>query len=151
GLYRSVDGGAHWQRVLATDPNAGASDVEIDPQNPNVVYAGMWESRMGPWEDNNFYEGTHGGLYKSVDGGSTWTKLTRGLPADVMQADIAIAPSRPSRLYVTVGTSEKAEYATSKGSGLFRSDDAGASWVKVTDDPRPMMKIGGGDLMAIVV
>jgi len=151
GVFRSLDGGKTWQRVLYKDANTGASDLEIDPKNPDVLYAALWEARLGPSEDNNAFRGTGGGLYKSTDGGTTWRKLTGGLPADSVQFDLAIAPSRPSRLYVEVSTSEPSEYATGKGAALFRSDDAGASWTKITTDERALMRIGGGDMMVPVV
>jgi photosystem II stability/assembly factor-like uncharacterized protein len=151
GVFRSLDGGVTWERVLYTDPNTGASDLEIDPKHPDVLYAALWESRLGPAEDNNQFQGTGGGLYKTTDGGKTWRPLKTGLPANAVQFDIAIAPSQPSRLYVELSTSEPGQYGSSKGAGMFRSDDAGASWTKITSDERPMMKIGGGDLMVPVV
>jgi photosystem II stability/assembly factor-like uncharacterized protein len=151
GVFRSLDGGQTWQKVLYKDPNTGASDLEIDPQNPNILYAALWESRLGPWEDGNDYEGTGGGLYKSTDGGTTWKPLKTGLPANTTQLDLAIAPSKPSRLYVTLATTDHADYGSGKGNGFYRSDDAGATWTAVTTDERPAMKIGGGDLMVPVV
>jgi len=139
GLYRSIDGGLNWQRVIGKDQNTGASDVEIDPSNPDVVYASMWEVREGPWEDNNEFNGTGGGLFKSTDGGDTWHPLTKGLPADLSQLYVAISTANPQRLYATV--------AMASGKlAFYRSDDAGESWFKVTDDPRPSGRIGGGDL-----
>jgi photosystem II stability/assembly factor-like uncharacterized protein len=146
GIYRSVDGGATWKKVLYKDANTGGDDVVIDPLHPNVVYASLWESRLGPWEDGNQYEGTHGGLFKSADGGDTWQPLTKGLPDNLVQIHIALSPSNESRLYATVATAKQGGYASGAGLGVYRSDDAGASWYKVTDDPRPAMKIGGGDL-----
>jgi photosystem II stability/assembly factor-like uncharacterized protein len=151
GIFRSTDGGETWQKVLYKDENTGGCDVELDPKDPNVVYAGLWESRQAPWEDGNEYGGSGGGLFKSEDGGTTWRQLTKGLPADLVQVNVAIAPSRPSRLFASVSTTEKGEYGTSKGLGLYRSDDSGESWSKVTDDPRPTMRIGGGDLAVPVV
>jgi photosystem II stability/assembly factor-like uncharacterized protein len=151
GIFRSADGGETWKKVLYTDPNTGGSDVKIDPANPSVVYASMWESRLGPWEDGNSYEGTHGGLFKSTDGGESWHKLTKGLPENLVQVNLAIAASDPSRLYVTLSTTKESGYASSAGLGVFRSDDAGESWRKATDDPRPAMKIGGGDLPVLAV
>jgi photosystem II stability/assembly factor-like uncharacterized protein len=138
GVFRSTDGGQTWQKVLYKDENTGASDIEMDPSNPDVLYAGLWEARQGPWEDRNGYGGTEGGLFKSTDGGDTWTKLTKGLPEDVVQIYIAIAPSEPSRLYANV--------ATTHGLGIYRSDDGGESWTRATDDARPAERIGGGDL-----
>jgi photosystem II stability/assembly factor-like uncharacterized protein len=151
GVFRSLDGGKTWKRVLYKDANTGASDVAIDPRDPKVVYAALWQARLGPWEDHNEYDGTGGGLFKSIDGGETWKQLTGGLPANATQLAIAIAPSQPSRLYVTLSTTEHADYASGKGNGLYRSDDAGATWKSITTDERPMMKIGGGDLMVPVV
>jgi len=139
GLYRSSDGGQSWQRVITKDENTGASDVEIDPSNPDVVYASMWEAREGPWEDNNVFNGPGGGLFKSTDGGSTWHPLTSGLPKDLSQIYVAIAPSDPRRLYATL--------ATASGKlNVYRSDDGGDNWTQATNDPRPSGRIGGGDL-----
>ncbi len=146
GIFRSTDGGETWKKVLYIDPNTGGSDVNIDPVNPGIVYASMWESRLGPWEDGNSYEGTHGGLFKSTDGGETWHKSTKGLPDNLVQINLAIAASDPNRLYATLSTTKESGYASSAGLGVYRSDDAGESWYKATDDPRPAMKIGGGDL-----
>ncbi len=139
GIYRSTDGGQNWQRVISKDENTGGSDVEIDPSNPDVVYASMWEAREGPWEDGNLYNGSGGGLFKSTDGGSTWHQLTNGLPNDLAQIYVGIAPSDSRRLYATLST------AAGK-LAVYRSDDAGDSWSKITDDPRPSGRIGGGDL-----
>lgn len=139
GLYLSTDGGQNWKRVISKDENTGASDVEIDPTNPEVVYASMWEVREGPWEDNNEFNGPGGGLFKSIDGGSTWHQLTKGLPKDLSQIYVALAPSSPRRLYATLSTA-------SGKLNVYRSDDAGDSWAQITDDPRPSGRIGGGDL-----
>ena len=139
GLYRSTDGGQNWQKVISKDENTGASDVEIDPSNPDVVYASMWEVREGPWEDGNEFNGTGGGLFKSTDGGSTWHQLTNGLPKDLSQIYVAIAPSDSRRLYATLGTA-------SGKLNVYRSDDGGDSWAQITTDPRPSGRIGGGNL-----
>ncbi len=151
GIYRSEDGGKSWTKVLGKDENTGGSDVVIDPKNPQVVYASLWDARLGPWEDKNAYESTHGGLFKSTDGGATWKPLTNGLPADLVQINVAIAASDPQRLYATVSTKVESGYASGKGLGVYRSDDGGASWRRITDDPRPAEKIGGGDLSVPVV
>jgi photosystem II stability/assembly factor-like uncharacterized protein len=146
GIFRSIDGGATWKKVLYKDANTGGDDVVLDPANPNVVYASLWESRLGPWEDGNQYEGTHGGLFKSTDGGDTWKPLTKGLPDNLVQVHIAVSPSDENRLYATIATAKQGGYGSGAGLGVYRSDDAGENWYKVTEDPRPAMKIGGGDL-----
>jgi photosystem II stability/assembly factor-like uncharacterized protein len=139
GLFRSTDGGQTWQKVINKDENTGASDVEIDPSNPDTIYASMWEAREGPWEDGNLFNGNGGGLFKSSDGGTTWYPLTNGLPKDLSQINVAIAPVDSRRLYATI--------AMSSGKlAFYRSDDAGDSWAQATDDPRPSGRIGGGDL-----
>ncbi|MGC2819503.1 MAG: glycoside hydrolase [Candidatus Sulfotelmatobacter sp.] len=139
GLFRSTDGGQSWQKVIYRDENTGASDVEIDPSNPDVIYTSMWEVREGPWEDGNEFNGTGGGLFKSTDGGNTWRQLNNGLPKDLSQIYVAIAPSDSHRLYATIGVASGAL-------AFYRSDDAGETWTKTTDDPRPSGRIGGGDL-----
>jgi photosystem II stability/assembly factor-like uncharacterized protein len=151
GIYRSEDGGQSWTKVLSKDENTGGSDVVIDPTHPQVVYGSLWEDRLGPWEDKNSYEGTHGGLFKSTDGGATWKQLKSGLPDNLVQINLAIAASDPERLYATVSTKTESAYASAKGLGVYRSDDAGMSWRKITEDPRPAEKIGGGDLPVPVV
>jgi photosystem II stability/assembly factor-like uncharacterized protein len=140
GVYRSLDGGKTFEKVLYRDENVGASDVQIDPSNPQIVYAALWESREGPWE-NGVFNGDGGGVFKSTDGGKTWRKLTNGLPPNVVQANIAIAPSKPSTLFAAVRTKTIAK--------LYRSDNGGESWVGTTDDPRPGLGIGGGDLLVV--
>ena len=139
GIYLSIDGGQNWQRVLSRGANVGGSDVEIDPSNPSIVYASLWEVRLGPWEDGNQYSGTGGGVFKSTDGGKTWRPLTNGLPKGIIQVDVAIAASQSNRLYASVATNEPSV-------GIYRSDDAGESWTRITTDPRPALRIGGGDL-----
>jgi len=140
GIYRSLDGGKTFEKVLYRDENVGASDVQIDPSNPQIVYAALWESREGPWE-NGVFNGDNGGIFKSIDGGKTWRQLTKGLPGNIVQANIAIAPSAPKTLFAAVRTRTIAK--------LYRSDDAGESWSGTTDDPRPGLGIGGGDLPVV--
>jgi photosystem II stability/assembly factor-like uncharacterized protein len=140
GVYRSLDGGQRFEKVLYRDENVGASDVQIDPSNPQVVYAALWESREGPWE-NGVFNGDGGGIFKSTDGGKTWRQLSKGLPGNIVQANIAIAPSAPKTLFAAVRTKTIAK--------LYRSDDAGETWRGTTDDPRPGLGIGGGDLPVV--
>ena len=137
GVFLTTDGGQTYKKVLYKDENVGASDVKFDPSNSQIVYATLWESREGPWE-NAAWNGTGGGIYKSTDGGNTWQQLAGGLPTGIIQAHIAIAPSDPKRLIASVATQGKVQ--------IFASSDAGASWAVVTDDKRPAGRIGGGDL-----
>lgn len=146
GVFRSTDGGKTWSNILFKDENTGASDIEMDPSNPDILYASLWEMRLGPSEDNNEFQGAGGGLFKSTDGGNTWKQLTNGLPKNLTQIYVAIAPSQTSRLYATVATTAPGDYASGAGLGVYRSDDAGESWSEITKDPRPAMRIGGGDL-----
>ena len=146
GIFRTTDGGVTWEKILYRNENTGGSDIEMDPKNPDVLYAALWEARQGPWEYGNGYSGTDGGLFKSTDGGATWRQLTNGLPKDLVQIYVAIAPSEPNRLYATVGTTNLGAYESGAGLGVYRSDDAGEHWTQITTDPRPAMRIGGGDL-----
>ena len=140
GVYRSVDGGKTFEKVLYRDENVGASDVQIDPSNPQIIYAALWESREGPWE-NGVFHGSGGGIFKSVDGGKTWRQLTQGLPNNIVQANLAIAPSTPKTLFAAVKTKTISK--------LYRTDDGGETWHGTTDDPRPGLGIGGGDLPVV--
>jgi hypothetical protein len=132
GIFRSNDGGRTFQKVLYKDENTGGKDVDIDPSNPDVIYATMWEQRQGPWE-NAAWDGTNGGIFKSTDGGTTWRPLTKGLPDGLTDAELAIAPSDPRRLYATV--------EAGGAGGIYRSDDAGETWTRITTDPRPASRI----------
>ncbi|HTU32930.1 MAG TPA: hypothetical protein VMF66_03915 [Candidatus Acidoferrum sp.] len=137
GIFRSTDGGESWQKVLYKDEYTGGDDVLIDPSNAQIVYATMWQAQEGPWE-NGSWDGPNGGIFKSTDGGSTWTKLTNGLPADANQAHIAISRSNAQILFASVAFGREVK--------LYKSEDGGASWAVATDDPRPAERIGGGDL-----
>lgn len=142
GIFRSTDGGQTWQKVLYKNENTGGSALALDPSNPDVIYGSLWQARLGPWEDNNAYGGDGGGLFKSVDGGNTWRSITKGLPQGLLQINVAIARSQPGRLYATTATAERGQ----EGLGVYRSDDGGENWYRVTTDERPAMRIGGGDL-----
>src|SRR5881396_2547020 len=101
GIFRSTDGGKTFEKVLYKDENIGGADVLIDPTNPDVAYASLWEARQGPWE-NGAWNGTGGGIFKSTDGGKAWQQLKGGLPEGIIQANLAIAPSAPNRLMASV-------------------------------------------------
>ncbi len=140
GIFHSIDGGKNFEKVLYRDENTGGADVQIDPVNPETVYASLWEAREGPWE-NGSWKGGNGGIFKSIDGGKTWNPLSKGLPEGIVQANLAIAPSSPKSLFAAVGTE--------KAAGLYRSDDAGENWFVATTDSRPALAIGGGDLPVV--
>ncbi|MEM9385293.1 MAG: glycoside hydrolase [Pseudomonadota bacterium] len=130
GVFRTRDGGAQWERVLYVDADTGAIQVEFDPSDPSIVYASLWQHRDGPWENADF-SGPNSGLYRSDDGGDSWRSLDKGLPGakqGVGRIGVGIAPSRPTRVYATVGARE--------GSGVYRSDDRGESWRRVSEDER---------------
>ncbi len=146
GIFRSTDGGKTFQKVLYVDENTGGNDVDVDPANPDIVYATMWEERQGPWE-NAVWSGTNGGIFKSTDGGTTWKKLTTGLP-QVVQANLAVSAANPKRIYGAIsGADAPGMLDQSRGTvGFYRSDDGGESWTRITSDARPVGRIGGGDL-----
>ena len=131
GLYRSTNGGASFEKVLYKDENTGAVDVVLDPVDPNIVYAVLWEARQAPWENGQF-SGPGSGLFKSTDGGGTWRQIGQGLPSfeqdGLGRIGITVAPSLPARMFATVDAT--------RNSGLYRSDDAGEKWYKVTNDTR---------------
>lgn len=130
GIFRSMDGGRTWEKTLYINHNTGAIQVEFDPVNPDILYADMWEHREGPWENGTF-SGPNSGLYKSIDKGKTWRKLTKGLPGGEQglgRIGVGIAPSNPLRLYATVDARE--------GAGLYRSDDGGETWRRTSADGR---------------
>ncbi len=128
GVFLSSDGGRIWQRVLYRDENTGAIDLAFKPGDPRIVYAALWQTRRPPWD---VYPPSHGpgsGLYRSTDGGGTWTEIRgRGLPDAPGRIGLAMAPSRPERVYAIVDAER---------GGLYRSDDDGASWTLTSDDPR---------------
>ena len=130
GVYRSLDGGKNWERVLYKDENTGAIQVNFDPNNSNIIYADLWAGRQGPWE-NGAWNGKESGLFKSTDGGSTWKKLTNGLPTPEQglgRIGFTIAPTNSNRLYATV---DAGHYG-----GIYRSDDAGENWTLANPDGR---------------
>ena len=143
GVFRTLDGGANWEKVLFLDQNTGAIQVEFDPSNSNVIYADLWDHREGPWENARF-SGPNSALYKSLDGGNTWKKLETGLPSSedgLGRIGIGISRSNPSIIYATVDAN--------KDGGIYKSIDAGESWSLISTDRRIWGR--GGDFGGIKV
>jgi photosystem II stability/assembly factor-like uncharacterized protein len=127
GVYRSLDGGSSWEQILYLSDTVGAIDLKMDPQNPKVLYAGMWRAERKPW--TMIDGGYQGGLYKTVDGGETWDKIVNGLPAGLIgRIGIAISPVNPSRIWVIQ------QAADEKTGGVYRSDDDGKTWTRICRD-----------------
>jgi photosystem II stability/assembly factor-like uncharacterized protein len=122
GVYRTNDGGKTWKKLLYINDVVGAADLELQPGNPNVVFASMWFGERKPW---TILSGAHeGGIYKSTDGGDTWNKLGGGLPTALFgRSNVAISNSKPNRVYALI--------EALPGSGLYRSEDAGATWALI--------------------
>ena len=131
GVFRSEDGGRHWTKTLFKDADTGAIDMAFDPANPNTVYAALWQTRRPPWNTYPPSSGPGSGLYKSVDGGKSWHQLTgHGFPGAPGRIGVATSPARPSRVYALVDSAAEGQ------GGLYRSDDRGLNWTKVTGDKR---------------
>jgi photosystem II stability/assembly factor-like uncharacterized protein len=145
GVYRSLDGGTTWKKVLFKTNDIGAVDLAVNPRNPRVLYAALWATRRPPW---SVYAPTNlpgGGLYKSTDGGDTWKQLAGGLPTDqfVGRIGVAVSPSNPNRVWAVVDDSgtgvpsggRRAGGPTGPG-GIYLSGDAGATWKLVNAETR---------------
>lgn len=123
GIYMTEDGGKSWKKILYVNENTGCADLDMDPQDPNIMYAAMWQFRRRPWTFTSGGAGSN--LYKTTDAGKSWRIIRKGLPkGNLGRIGIAIAPSRTSVIYATVEAKEN---------GLYRSDDLGESWKKVNE------------------
>jgi len=164
GIFRSTDGGRTFEKVLYKDEYTSGNDVALDPANPEIVYAGLWRQQQSFREGGEF-GGVGGGIYKSVDGGTTWKQALDGLPP-VIEANLAVAPSDPRTVYAMVAGAPPAGVQAGPTTGVigfYRSTDGGEHWQAVdvpsspggsaakVPDPRPLERIGGGDLPTIVV
>ncbi len=129
GVFKTIDGGKTWSKVLYKDDNTGAISLAMDPGDPNVVYAALWQTRRPPWNVYPPSNGPGSGLYKTTDGGATWSQLTNGLPQHVGHIGLTIPVAAPHRVYAMVDS------APGSG-GVYRSDDAGATWTHTTGQQR---------------
>ena len=128
GVFRSRDGGATWKKVLGRDDNTGAVDLAWDPSDPNTIYAALWQTRRTPWSIYPPSNGAGSGLFKSTDHGDSWTEIRgHGFPEKPGRIGLAIAPSRPERVYAIVDA---------PAGGMYRSDDGGANWTRTSSDSR---------------
>ncbi len=126
GIFRTKDGGKSWQKILFRDDSTGAADLVMDPSNPNVLYAGFWQAHRTPWMLVSGGKGS--GLFKTVDGGDTWTEITKntGLPKGLWgNIGLTVSGANPRRVYALIEADE---------GGVYRSDDAGATWQRVNDE-----------------
>lgn len=129
GVYKSIDGGKTWRKTLYVNEDTGCAHLILDPTNPRILYAVMWEHRRLPWQVIS--GGAGSGLYKSTDSGEHWTKIQQGLPDELGKMSIAISAANPEKLYALVESDTKKEQG-----GLFVSYNAGTSWVRVSKDHR---------------
>ncbi|HTM25253.1 MAG TPA: hypothetical protein VL225_08670 [Vicinamibacterales bacterium] len=126
GIFKTTDGGKTWRKTLFVSDGVGAMDVELQPGNPNVVYAWMSHLERKPWTIVS--GGREGGLYRSADGGEHFTKVTAGLPAELIgKGNIGVSAASPARVYALI--------EAKPGGGLYRSEDAGQTWVKIDVQP----------------
>ena len=130
GVFRSLDGGRHWQKVLYLNENTGAVDLAFKPGDPQTIYAALWQTRRPPWSVYPPSNGPGTGLYVSHDGGTHWMPIRgHGFPARPGRIGLAVAPTRPDWLYAIVG-------GTWRTGGLYRSENGGATWRHLSRDPR---------------
>jgi photosystem II stability/assembly factor-like uncharacterized protein len=129
GVFKTTDGGRTWNKVLFKNADTGAISLAMEPGNPNVLYAALWQTRRPPWNVYPPSNGPGSGLYKTSDGGATWTQLTQGLPPRVGHVGLSISAAAPHRVYANVDSPPDA-------GGVFRSDDDGTSWTRTSADQR---------------
>lgn len=133
GVYKSVDGGKTWKKTLFIDQNTGCSELSMDMSNPRILFAAMWDHRRLPWQMVSGGKGS--GLYKSLDGGETWTKLEKGLPKELGKMGITVSRANPNRVFAVIESDTEKEQG-----GVFRSDDSGKTWTRVSKDHRTVQR-----------
>ena len=123
GIYRSTDGGQTWEHLFFVNETTGAADLSMNPENPRILYAGMWDHHRAPWQIRS--GGAGSGVYRSTDGGANWAKLNQGLPERMGKVGVAVSPVDPELIYAVI--------ESDKG-GVFRSRDGGDTWTQVSQD-----------------
>ncbi len=123
GIYRTIDGGQSWEHLFFVNETTGAADLSMDPENPRILYAGMWDHHRSPWQVRS--GGAGSGIYRSTDGGANWLKLTQGLPERMGKTAVAVSPVDPELIYALI---------EADNGGVFRSQDGGTTWNQVTSD-----------------
>ena len=124
GIFKSIDGGKSWDKVLYVDPRSGASDLSMDMQNPRILYAAFWDHQRLPWKMVSGGKGS--GIWKSKDGGETWEKLTQGLPTKLMgKIGVSVSAANPQKVYAIIESDQ---------GGMYRSDDGGEQWKLINSD-----------------
>ena len=138
GIYKSIDGGVTWKKVLYVDDKTGCAELSMDMQNPSILYAVMWEHGRLPWQVISGGPGS--GLYKSTDGGNNWEKMNNGLPKEMGKMSIAVSRANSEKVYALI----ESDFSKDAG-GLYVSDDAGASWSQINKSHRLIQR---GDIFA---
>lgn len=133
GVYKSVDGGKSWKKVLYVDENTGCSELSMDMTNPRILYAAMWDHRRLPWEVRSGGKGS--GIYKSTDSGETWTRLEQGLPKELGKIGLSVSRANPNKVYAVIESDSQKEQG-----GVFVSDDAGKTWSRISKDHRTVQR-----------
>lgn len=131
GIYRSVDGGESWEKIFYVDEKTGPADLSMDPSNPRILYAAMWDHRREPWRIRSGGEGS--GIHKSTDGGDSWTPINKGLPELMGKVSVAVSPASGQLIYANI------EAEGEKG-GVYRSDNAGKTWQQVSKDRKTISR-----------
>lgn len=125
GVYKTIDGGANWTKVLYYNETTGASDLSMDLNDPNVLYAGMWDHQRAPWQIRSGGEGS--GIYRSTDGGNSWYRLSQGLPKKMGKTGVVVSPANSKIVYAIIESTDGL-------AGIYQSEDGGEHWKQTSSD-----------------